>query len=183
MVVAPDHPVCRLPDDNSVAGKDQHKLAGNVKLDIESHMSTTRQSRVSAPIWIFAVRLTTRRKKMRCSPGFIGESIKPLPMPLRWLQQMKEARLGGPSLPVITGAQTETGGFLCNVDSLSKACANRRADRNALRTSTATAGGGPIFLGYAGDCERPGGVAPMITATEAPLAPPGHLADCTGSVY
>jgi len=33
---------------------------------------------------------------------------------------MKEARLCGPSLPVITGAQTETGGILCNVDSLSK---------------------------------------------------------------
>jgi hypothetical protein len=31
------------------------------------------------------------------------------------------------SLPVITGAQTETGGILCNVDSLWKDCANRRA--------------------------------------------------------
>jgi hypothetical protein len=48
---------------------------------------------------------------------------------------MKEARLCGPSLSVITGAQTETGGFLCNVDSLSKNCANRRAARNELRTA------------------------------------------------
>jgi hypothetical protein len=55
--------------------------------------------------------------------------------PRRWLQQMKEARLCGPSLPVITGAQTETGGILCNVDSLSKDCANRRAAQNALRTA------------------------------------------------
>jgi len=48
---------------------------------------------------------------------------------------MKEARLCGPSLPVITGAQTETGGILCNVDSLWKDCANRRATRNELRTA------------------------------------------------
>lgn len=32
---APDYPVCRIPDDNAVTGKDQHKLIGNVKIDIE----------------------------------------------------------------------------------------------------------------------------------------------------
>src|SRR5208283_5207720 len=37
MATAPDHPVCRLLNDNAVAGKDQHKLSGNVKIDIESH--------------------------------------------------------------------------------------------------------------------------------------------------
>jgi hypothetical protein len=54
----------------------------------------------------------------------------------RWLQQMKEARLCGPSLPVIAGAQTETGGISCKADSLSKDCANRRVAQNASRTPT-----------------------------------------------
>jgi len=49
---------------------------------------------------------------------------------------MKEARLCGPSLPVIAGAQTETGGISCKADSLSKDCANRRVAQNALRTPT-----------------------------------------------
>jgi hypothetical protein len=36
----------------------------------------------------------------------------------------EKARLCGPGLPVIAGAQTETGCILCNVESLSKDCAN-----------------------------------------------------------
>jgi len=63
-----------------------------------------------------------------------------LPPDARWtrrrLQQMKEARLCGPSLPVIAGAQTETGGISCKADSLSKDRANRRVAQNALRMPT-----------------------------------------------
>jgi len=47
---------------------------------------------------------------------------------------MKSPRLWDRGLPVMAGAQTETGGILCNVDSLSKDCANRRAARKELRT-------------------------------------------------